>query len=533
MTAENLHRVADLNDLRDRGRMLVRPGGRQIALFAQDDTVLACNNRCPHEGYPLIEGSLADSAPDGRPACVLTCNWHNWKFDLDGGANLTGGDRLRTYPVHLKDGEVWLDLTDPPAEARIADAMAALRDSFPRHEYDRIARELRRLQQAGGDPLEAVRAAIEWTHDRFEFGATHAQATAADWLMLHDEVAESDVERLAVVSECMGHFAWDSRREPVYAFPTGRAPFDPAALTAAIGAEDEEAAVAQVRGAYADGLTYADLRPALARAALAHYQDFGHAAIYVVKTGDLIDRLGPAVALPATLSLVRQLVNAFREDLIPEFRHYAAALEAWDGAGRETPEIADFTGASINKALDLAVARSADIDGLYRALLGAAAWNMLHFDMTVMQATAGPVSRNVGWLDLTHAITFANAVRRLCTADPALWPQGLLQMACFVGRNAGYTDTQLDIAAWQVAAPEAFATEMRRRVLDHGLFEYIVACHWVKTTCAVHEEIARDPQMSAAPLLAAALNRFVNSPFKRKHTLRTASQAIAFVDAGG
>ncbi len=527
-------RVAILDDLRAKGRMVVRVSGLQIVLFLNGEAVWACNNRCPHEGYPLSEGSLSDSAPDGRPSCVLTCNWHNWKFDLDGGANLTGGDRLRTYPVRIDaDGAIWLDLADLPPAQRIVDAMAALRDSFPRHEYDRMARELRRLEQAGGDPLDAVRAAIDWTHDRLEFGATHAQAVSADWLRLRDEVAPDGAARLATLVECIGHFAWDTRREPVYPYPAGSAPYTPEALVAAIGAEDEAAAVAQVRGAYGAGLAYADLQPALAQAALAHYQDFGHAAIYVVKTGELIDRLGPGVALPATLALVRQLVNAFREDLIPEFRHYARALAAWDGSGARRVTAADFAGASINKALDLAVAASGDPEALYQALLGAAAWNMLHFDTAVMEATQGPVSRNISWLDFSHAITFASAVRHLATADPALWPAGLLQIACFVGRNAAHVDADLDTAAWQPADPRAFAGAMRTRVLDHGQFEYIVACHWVKLACAVHEEIEAAPASPAAALQAAALNRFLNAPFKRKHTLRTASQAIEFVDAGG
>ena len=50
----------------------------------------ACNNRCPHEGYPLVEGAL------DAESCILTCHWHNWKFDLRTGANHYGGDNLRS-----------------------------------------------------------------------------------------------------------------------------------------------------------------------------------------------------------------------------------------------------------------------------------------------------------------------------------------------------------------------------------------------------------------------------------------------------
>ncbi len=91
--------VADLETLRARGSMVVKRGKKQIVLFASGPAVYACNNRCPHEGYPLSEGTL--SAGTRGQGCLLTCNWHNWKFDLESGETLVGGDNLRRYPVRL------------------------------------------------------------------------------------------------------------------------------------------------------------------------------------------------------------------------------------------------------------------------------------------------------------------------------------------------------------------------------------------------------------------------------------------------
>ena len=526
--ASELTRVTTLPALQQKGRMVVKVGNKQIALFRQDGRVLACNNRCPHEGYPLSEGSL-----DADGACVLTCNWHNWKFDLQDGSNLTGGDRLRTYPVELRGEEIWLDLADPPPAKIIANALDNLRDAFPDHEYDRMARELSRLIKAGGDPIDAVRHTVDWTYEYFQYGATHAVAAAADWLALHDEVAWDEASRLSVIVESIGHFAWDSRREPRYPFADDSAAYEPEALVAAIEAEDETAATAQVRGAFAAGLEYDDLLPVLARAALAHYAGFGHAAIYVYKFGSLIGRLGPDSGLPLTLLLVRNIIDSRREDLLPEFRHYAAAHSAWTGNGPARPRQEDFIGASVNKALDSAVAASAHPAALYDALLGALAWNLLHYDMAYQQTTGGPVSQNIGWLDFTHGVTFANAVRHLCSRVPDLWPNGLLQMACFAGRNKSYVDPGIDETAWLPADPAAFVAQARRQLFDHGQFEYIVSAHLVKTACAVHDEIQAAPASPAAPLLAAALNRFLNSPLKRKHTLRTARQSLDFVAAEG
>ena len=76
-------KATTLDRLKRDGRTVAKIGSRQIAVFETGSGILACNNRCPHEGYPLKEGSL-----DG--ACVLTCNWHNWKFDLKTGANQIG-----------------------------------------------------------------------------------------------------------------------------------------------------------------------------------------------------------------------------------------------------------------------------------------------------------------------------------------------------------------------------------------------------------------------------------------------------------
>ena len=83
-------RAVELDQLRPSRPIAVKLQGKHIALFLHQGEVLACNNRCPHEGYPLVEGALdAD--------CVLTCNWHNWKFDLKTGDTIYGGDNLRMF----------------------------------------------------------------------------------------------------------------------------------------------------------------------------------------------------------------------------------------------------------------------------------------------------------------------------------------------------------------------------------------------------------------------------------------------------
>lgn len=516
-----------IEKLRRDGKLVAKLGGKQIALFAAGDAILACNNRCPHEGYPLREGTLDE-------ACVLTCNWHGWKFDLRTGDNLLRGDRLRTYPTRIVDGAVWVDVTDPPPEQRRAQALANLRTAFDDHEYDRMARELARLRKSNADPADAVAAAIEWSHARLRFGTTHAYPAAAGWLALHDTTTDSET-RLVCLVEAIGHMAWDCLREPAYPFAAEVMPYDEAAFAAALESQDEDRAVALLRGALAGGLRFVDLERALTAAALRHYADFGHSLIYVVHAGRLIDRLGARVEAPLLLALVRALVNASREDLIPEFRGYPKALQAWPRANGErksdAPRFADLLDRSIDATMAAVTqqAEHASVEDLYNALLAACAMNLLRYDIHYQERTDNNVADNIGWLDFTHGITFANAVRLQCGKFPELWPQGLLQMACFVGRNSSFVDKNIAIDDWRVRDRRSFEQQCLGRIMDHGEPDYIHSSHLVKTFIAAREEADTSAREETAATVLAAVSRYFAEPLKRKHAKRTAHQALDFV----
>ncbi len=528
MTGSTWVRAGSVDALEDKGRLVFRKAGRQIALFDTPHGVLACNNRCPHEGYPLREGNLDDR-------CIITCNWHNWKFDLRSGRNLYGGEGLRTYPVEIRDGEVWIDLADPPLAERRAEVLASLGEAREDNAYDRMAREIARLHRLGADPLDALRDAIHWSHERMEFGWTHAYAGAADWLKLYHENEGDDETRLACVLEGVAHIADDVLRKPRHPFPDATRPWDEDAFVAAVEREDEGAAVAMLRGGLAAGLGFADFERGLSRAALAHYSDFGHSLIYVTKAGRLIERLGPGVAEPLLISLARGMAFATREDLIPEFRGYAKALARWGRAKNGAdPAPADWRGLGIDKALACAVSSSAAPPmRLFHALLGANACNLLTFDAEHQDRIRVSVGDNIGWLSFTHGITFANAVREQCTRFPELWPPALLQMACFSGRNAPYTRVGVESESWQVEDTDAFLESAAEGLYDHGAGEFIVSVHLLKTMLAAREELRADPPTEVADLLAAGLNRFLHARLKRRQVRRSVYQAMKFVAYDG
>jgi hypothetical protein len=222
-------------------------------------------------------------------------------------------------------------------------------------------------------------------------------------------------------------------------------------------------------------------------------------------------------------------VFASREDQIPEFRAYAGQLQKW---GRHSDQAADaslWRHKGINKSMQAAVACSGNPPAeIYHALLMANAINLLSFDIRQQEKIRVSVSGNVGWLDFTHGLTFANAVRLQCTRFPELWPQGLLQMACFNGRNAGFTTREMELEEWSPDDQDEAMKALVERVLDHGQAEHIVSVHLLKTALAVREEIT-DLETNDARLLVAALTRFFDSPLKRRQARRTAHQSLQFV----
>ena len=158
---------------------------------------------------------------------------------------------------------------------------------------------------------------------------------------------------------------------------------------------------------------------------------------------------------------------------------------------------------------------------------------MLYFNADIMNAWDKSISHNVSWLDFSHGLTFSNAARTFCEKSPQLWPQTLLQMACFSGRNAAYVDFSQDMKKWYVNDINAFLKTAKEGLLDHANPEFIVSSHLVKIITAAELEVSRNPEAAYVQDLIAAINRFLNSPFKRKHTKRTAAQSLDFVSKEG
>lgn len=517
-----------LSDLEQAGKAVVKLNGKQILLLKSGEKIYACNNRCPHEGFPLAEGTVSDG-------CILTCNWHSWRFNLEDGETLVGGDALRHYPHEIRDGDIWLDLANAAPEVLRDKAIAGMREAFDEHDYERIARELARYQRADGDPLNALTIALTWAMEGLEFGTTHAQAAAPDWLTLRARMTQTDpVENLIPVVEIIGHLSWDvlMQKGPYPFSHKVAAAYDAETFESAIEDEDEAAALAQARAGLVEGGAEL-LRPVLQRASLRHYQNFGHSVIYLDKAYELHGILGEQAERALFLPLVRSLCATAREDLIPEFKAYAPALENWCAEGKEIPSPDAFRSKGVSAALELIAKGAGERQGLYDALMFAAADAMLHYDARYRSYTDKPVQQNVDWLDFTHAITHLNAARKTCADQPQLWANTFLQAGCFLGRNAKFVHWEQNTAQWDVDEGDALIDDVLGSMLDHGQPLYIFPAHTLKLATALKEEIEINPDAPWKGVALAALNRFVNEPVKQKHVRRTVTQAAKFVELEG
>jgi NAD(P)H-dependent nitrite reductase small subunit len=101
--AEKRIKVATLKDLPRSSGKVVKASGTLIALFNINGTLYAIDNECPHQGGPLGEGDVKGT--------LVRCPWHLWQYDVTSGQCLSNPfGHVRSYPVEVADGEVWVTL---------------------------------------------------------------------------------------------------------------------------------------------------------------------------------------------------------------------------------------------------------------------------------------------------------------------------------------------------------------------------------------------------------------------------------------
>lgn len=111
-------KVAELDELPE-GRVKTAVAGTlTLALSHFDGQYGALDNKCPHQGGPLGEGSIED--------CWLRCPWHGWDFHPLTG-NSPGGhdDGVDTFPTEVRDDGIYVGVPMEAAHIRtVTDVMA-------------------------------------------------------------------------------------------------------------------------------------------------------------------------------------------------------------------------------------------------------------------------------------------------------------------------------------------------------------------------------------------------------------------------
>ena len=111
------HRLIDLDEIPDGRVGTVTVGHRSLAVSNSNGCIGALDNRCPHQGGPLGEGSIEKG--------WLRCPWHGYDYSPCNGAPPPGFDDAPTaYRTEVRDDGVYVALPEEvPAERTVSDVL--------------------------------------------------------------------------------------------------------------------------------------------------------------------------------------------------------------------------------------------------------------------------------------------------------------------------------------------------------------------------------------------------------------------------
>src|SRR5439155_25591921 len=143
-------RACALDELKERGCVVVRGADHPIAIFIDGDKINAVDNRCPHMGFPLSKGGVHDG--------ILTCYWHHARFDLASGCAFDlWADDVATAAIEVRDGQVFVSPECHFADGDAAHGWRRLEEGMTQNIPLIIGKAILRLLAGGVDYREIVR----------------------------------------------------------------------------------------------------------------------------------------------------------------------------------------------------------------------------------------------------------------------------------------------------------------------------------------------------------------------------------------
>ena len=410
-----------LADLREEGRKLVTVDGAHVALFHHEGEVRAVDNRCPHMGFPLTEGSVDDG--------ILTCHWHHARFELSCGDTFDPwADDVQAYPVEVRDGTVYVDPhpepDEPPAEHWANRLETGLEQSL------RLvtAKAAIGLVDAGVDDATQVEKGVLFG-TRYREGGWSSGLTILTLLAnVLPDLREEDRKRALYQGNV--HVAADCADQPPK--------FDQEAFDArdiaperlqswfrdTIEVRDADGAERCLRTAIDEDCSQSELAGMLVAAATDHrYLNTGHTMDFINKACEALDLVGWEHAEHVLPSLVEGLATADRaeersswrqpDDLVGRLAETFERLDDlvdagvdadWDEPTKFTDTLHSDDPEVVVTALEEAIREGATVEDLAAAVAFAAGKRVAQF------ATSNEFS---DWDTVHHTYTYANAVHQL------------------------------------------------------------------------------------------------------------------------
>ena len=120
------HKVLDSAEDLPEGRVVSAWAGHQgICMSHFEGKFAALDNKCPHQGGPLGEGSIENG--------LLRCPWHGWDFHPTTGASPGGfDDRLDNFEVEVREDGVYVAVEEEDQHQRtVSDVMPCCISGLP------------------------------------------------------------------------------------------------------------------------------------------------------------------------------------------------------------------------------------------------------------------------------------------------------------------------------------------------------------------------------------------------------------------
>ncbi|MFZ0547249.1 MAG: Rieske (2Fe-2S) protein [Candidatus Promineifilaceae bacterium] len=459
----NFVRAASLEQVKSAGCTAVQLNGHVVALFAHNDKVYAVDNRCPHMGFPLDRGTVKDG--------ILTCHWHHARFDLESGGTFDQfADDVRSFPVEIRSGEVWVDIAshvDPRQHQQ-----ERLEVGLERDISLVIGKAVLVLLENGGDPVEPFAAGLH-------FGTRYRQGGWRTGLTIHTCMMNllpylDDIDRPRALYHGLSAVSSETFGQPPR-FPVRPLPADTADLPTLkkwfrqfIEVRDAEGAERCIISAVRAGANHHQMADMLFSAVTDHrYIDIGHPADFTNKAFEALDIVGWEHAEQVLTSLISGYANADRMEESNAWRNPIDLIEILDNAFDRLPDAlaaGEKQQATWNGRDDLLpILHGDDPQAIADSLLAALrdGCSMVDLAAAVSYAAALRIARFhtsnefPDWDTALHTFTFSNAIEQgLRRAPSAELLRGVFDAAMSI-----YLDRFLNIPAARIpqkngASPE-------------------------------------------------------------------------------